>query len=65
VVAPTPGLYALVFRKDGYVGSAKPGDPPTSPLVATTVIVSEGETPPELSVTMTPKRFNFTVGKTF
>jgi hypothetical protein len=65
VFAPMPGLYALIFRKDGYVGSAKPGEPPTSPLVTTTVIVREGETPPELSVTMTPKRFNFTVGRTF
>jgi hypothetical protein len=62
VSAATPGLYALVFRKEGYVGSAKPDDPPTSPLV-TTVLITEGETPPQLTVTMIAKRF--TVGTTF
>ena len=55
VFAPTAGLYALVFRRDGYVGAAKPGDTLTSPLVTTTVTITEGAKPAEITITLVPK----------
>ncbi len=48
----TPGLYALVFRRDSYVGPAKPGDPLTSVLVTARVTVVEGATPRPVVVEM-------------
>jgi len=55
VIAPSAGLYALIFRRDGYVGAAKPGDTLTSPLVTTTVTIIEGTRPAEITITMVPK----------
>ena len=43
--ATPPGLYGLVFRREGYVGPAKPGDRPTSPIVTATVKVLDGIPP--------------------
>ena len=48
----TPGLYALVFRREGYVGPAKPGDPLTSVLVTARVTVVEGATPRPVIIEM-------------
>lgn len=47
-----PGLYALLFRRDGYFGPAKPGNPPTSAFVTSTVTVTAGSPPPDVVITM-------------
>ena len=49
----TPGLYALVFRRQSYVGPAKPGDRLTSVLVTATVTVVDGVPPTPVIVEMT------------
>ena len=48
----TPGLYALVFRRQGYIGAAKPGDPLSSVLVTATVTVVDGTPSPPIIVEM-------------
>ena len=48
----TPGVYALLFRRDGYFGAASPGDQPTSPIVTSTINVTAGPAAPELTVHM-------------
>ena len=38
-----PGLYSVLAKRKGYVGPARPGDPPTSPLVTATITVAAKE----------------------
>jgi hypothetical protein len=38
-----PGLYSVLAKRKGYVGPARPGDPPTSVLVTATITVGPKE----------------------
>jgi hypothetical protein len=51
-----PGLYSVLATRKGYVGPARPGDPPTSVLVTATITVAAKERA-EVLLSMVPGEY--------